>query len=446
MKSIYTDNFSESSYWIDSANVTQATSIFLAPLPKKVDVVIVGGGLTGSAAAYEIAKAGRSVLVLDAKTPGQGASSRNAGMLGRNTKHSFLALKNTAGLAAAVSYFRELRQVFDYTRDFILSEKIECGYREGGRITVANDDAHFKSLVAEYDAREKYLGEPYKRIQHVPDELGSGRYAGGILVDDNVTIQPALYTRALIRRAQAAGAQYIGNTPVMSVFRNGERFDVQTPYETLSAGDVLIATNGYTGNLVPWLGRRMIQIDSYVVATEPLPADLIQSVMSNFRHGIDSTRRPNSFRVSPDGTRILFGGRSGEPLRRPLRSIARDIHADMVRVFPQLHDVRLSHAWGGRCGVTWDKFPHLGVHEGMHYALGLCFSGLATAPHLGRRAAAKILGATAFESCYAERSFPRVPYSARMLDCEAARQVIRIYGRIDHAGGRLAGQPLPQPS
>lgn len=428
-------SFTTEPYWITSA--PQPKSAPAASLPKRVDVVIVGAGLTGVSAAAELAKAGRDVLVLDAKEPGYGASSRNAGMLGRNTKHSFLGLVDSVGTTKAVEFFQELQQVFCHTRDRIHEEDIACQYQQNGRFVGALTPAHFDRLAREYEARAKHLGEDVQIVRETPEsEMGSPHYVGGVYVKDNASLHPALYTRAMIERAKKAGAKIEGWTPVTSIKKNGQHFTVQTPAGHVEARDVFIATNGYGGNLVPYLNRRLLPIETYIVATEELSPEQAQSILPHNRTYIDNTRRPMSIRLSPCGRRLLFGARTGVLPGNSMADIARTVHSDIAYIFPQLHDVKISNAWGGRCGVTWDMYPHVGTYEGMHYALGYCFSGLAMAPWLGEKAARRILRTSDTETSFAERRFPRTMWPARAFDSLAARMVINYYGWADHTRNR----------
>lgn len=433
--SIFTSDFTDRSYWLTSAPAPNAPAL---ALPATAEIVIVGAGLTGLSAGHDLACAGRSVVILDGGTPGEGASSRNAGMLGRNTKHSFLGLAKAKGQEVAIRYFRDLHRVFLSSIARITAEGLACDYQQNGRIVIAHTPEQFAGLRAEYEARARHLGEAVTILDKgSQSEVGSSGFVGAVHVHDNGAVHAGRYTQAFIARAAQAGAAIIGQAPVSAITREGQGFLVRTPKGEIRAREVLLCTNGYTETLMPWISRRLIQIESYLVATEPLPPEVIASVFPHNRTYIDSTRRPMSMRLSPDGTRILFGARTGEPKNQPIRETARLIHGDIVATFPQLRGYRLSNAWGGRCGVTWDHFPHVGQHEGIHYALGYNFSGLAMAPYLGELLARQVLGAprdTEFQS----RDFPTVLMPARAFDAAATRQVIRYYGWRDHASMRRA--------
>ncbi len=175
---------------------------------------------------------------------------------------------------------------------------------------------------------------------------------------------------------------------------------------------MLVATNGYTTALTPWLVQRLIPINAYMAATAPLSENLTTSILPNHRMYSDNRRRANYMQLSPDRRRLLFGGQTGRwPVS--LRDVARRLYLDMTMLFPDLEGVKLSHVWTGRCAATWDYYPRVGTHDGMHYALGYCFSGNAMAPYLGIRAARRILGAPDSETFFARTPFPKAPRYAR---------------------------------
>jgi glycine/D-amino acid oxidase-like deaminating enzyme len=408
---ILAGDFKEKPYWWEA--VARPRDPAPPPPPKRADVVIVGGGLTGVAAAWELVRGGRDVVVLDAIEPGEGASSRNAGMLGRHSKHAFIDLAATMGLDTARAFFGELREIYDAAVKRIQEERLDCDFRKCGRFVGALSPAHHDKLVKEFEARARHLGEEVEFVSaSEPFEVGSMRYYGGVRIIENASIQPARHYQAMRRRAEAVGARVVGHTEVTGIVREDRNFEVHTARGTVRARDVLIATNGYSGRLTPWIAKRLAPINAYMIATEPLSDNLAKSVLPAHRTYTDNRRSGNYMQLSPDGTRLLFGGRTGR-LPSSLRQLAGDLYREMVFLFPQLEGVRIAHAWTGRCAATWDYFPRTGIHDGVHYSLGYCFSGNAMAPHLGVKAARRILGKADAHTFFAKDRFPRVPLIAR---------------------------------
>jgi glycine/D-amino acid oxidase-like deaminating enzyme len=181
---------------------------------------------------------------------------------------------------------------------------------------------------------------------------------------------------------------------------------VRTTRGAIQCGEVLLATNGYTDRLLPALRRRMIPVGSYIIATEELPPELGASLIPGRRMLFDSKNFLYYWRLSPDGRRMLFGGRASfAPTSIPK---ARDwLYSAMTRVHPQLAGVRVEHAWGGQLGFTFDRMPHIGRMAGITYALGYCGTGVAMSTYFGQLAADWIAG-DPLPDCW-ERPFPTVP-------------------------------------
>ena len=152
-----------------------------------------------------------------------------------------------------------------------------------------------------------------------------------------------------------------------------------------------MATNGYTGAPTPWLRRRVIPIGSYVIATEPIAQDVMDWVMPTDRIVSDSRKVVYYYRPSPDRRRIIFGGRVTSGETDPRISGVR-LRRDLVRLFPELSAVRVSHSWMGFVAYTFDTLAHIGRRDGIHYAMGYCGSGVSMAAYLGTRIGQQLLG------------------------------------------------------
>ncbi len=167
---------------------------------------------------------------------------------------------------------------------------------------------------------------------------------------------------------------------------------------------MLVATNGYTGPLLPFFSRRLLPIASYQIATEALPDGLMDALNPGRRMISDSKRNLFYTRPSPDGTRMIFGSR---PAIRELgeREAARRLYSKLVQLWPALRDVRITHAWKGYIAMTSDKLAHIGTHEGVHYALGCNGNGVALMSYLGHRIAKNMLGVERDMGAFGEGTF-----------------------------------------
>ncbi|MEM7378717.1 MAG: FAD-binding oxidoreductase [Pseudomonadota bacterium] len=375
-------------------------------LPNEADVVIVGAGLTGLSAARTLARAGRSVLVLDRGAPGIGASSRNGGQVGGGHRlhPSVLDAQYGRDLATRLLHEAHIDSV-DFFNALIASEGIDCDWEACGRF-------RGNWTAAEYDAGARDLDALRKRIpltayavprdqQHT--EISTELYAGGTVFPTHGAINPAKYTRGLLDAACRAGARVIGDTEVHRI-ETGSLDRVHTAKGTVSCGSVLIATNGYTGPATPALRRRIVPVPSFIVATDVLGENRVRALMPARRVYVESRVRHCYFRPSPDGQRLVFGGRAA--LFPVSEAIAQSQLSRLIAdVFPELADTPLTHSWRGFTGFSFAQLPHVGQVDGLHLAMGYSGNGNTMAPYLGHKAALQILGDPEGDTAFSHTRF-----------------------------------------
>jgi glycine/D-amino acid oxidase-like deaminating enzyme len=402
------NDFLEEPWWWHAAPRPAQSSV--DNFPDSADVVVVGSGFTGLSAALTLAKAGREVVVLDAQAPGYGASSRNAGFVGRTLKHSFGALLQAYGLNYATQVYRELDAAFDLVFELVSRENINCYLTRCGRFMGALTGAQRMLMTDELELRHKHLGHPFQMISESEqsEEIGAGRYVGGALIPDLGSIHPGLYHLGLLNAARLASARIIGYTPVTAVRSDGAEFQVDTPRGVLTARDVIVATNGYTNRGVPWLQRRVIPFHGYMIATDVLSEDVITQILPNNRTFHDYNNNLVYIRQAPDQPRLLMGAYTGGPVDR-LSTKAEKLKRRLDVIFPELSEVKISRIWSGQCAGTFDLWPHVGMHNGVHYALGYCFAGLPMGTYLGDKAAKQVLGLPEAKTVFADRAFRSHP-------------------------------------
>ena len=214
-------------YWWEAA---PRPRLAVDALPGRVDVAIIGSGYTGLSAALTLARAGRNVLVLEAGDPGTGASTRNAGFVGRTLKHSFPEIIAAMGEGRATSIYREMRAIFDFIIDLIRRERIDCHLDPCGRFIAALSPKHYEELVRIWDLRQRKLGDSFEAVPRAEQhrEVASDLYHGGVVIPDHHSIHPALYHRGLLTRAMEAGARVMPETPVLGVAPEAQGFSVRT--------------------------------------------------------------------------------------------------------------------------------------------------------------------------------------------------------------------------
>ncbi|WP_170984181.1 NAD(P)/FAD-dependent oxidoreductase [Rhodoligotrophos defluvii] len=402
---IFSPGFRAEPYWWDAAPLRREE--IQQPLPQSAEIVIVGSGFTGLSAALTLARAGRDVVILDQDSIGAGASTRNFGMLGRQYKYDLLTLISRFGIERAKTLYAACNEAFAFVNALIEREGIDCFHAPSGRFVAANTPAHFDALEKELAARRELFGHQFHMVRRAEqgEELGTAQFVGGAVIPEHRMVHPGLFHRGLSERVARAGASFHAQTRVVGIERQGAGWLVQTDRGPIAARELIVATNGYTGSATPWLRRRIVPIRAYMIATEPLDPALLASVLPSRRGFHDCARDMQYARISPDGTRLLFGAMTGEQ-HDDLTDVAAALHRRMLALFPQLGPVRLSHVWTGQCGGTFDFFPHRGQHEGMHYALGYCFgAGMPFGTYLGDAVARGILG----EEAVTALDFPTMP-------------------------------------
>jgi glycine/D-amino acid oxidase-like deaminating enzyme len=378
--------------------------------PPSTDVAIIGSGITGLVAALHLARGGRQVTIFEAREPGYGASTRNAGYVGRTLKHGFGELVENHGLPFAMHIYGELMEAFLAVKETVESENIACHYSQQGRLLLATSSAMYEAMAREFTLREKHLREPFAMVSRAEQtkEIGTGRYFGGAKIEDHAGLHPGLYHQGLLDAARAAGVTVAAHTPVLHIGRNGKGFIVQTPRGRVAARDVIVATNGYSGDAFPWLKRRVMPFDAYQTVSEPMNAERVRQMLPGDRTFIDWNFNVDWVRRAPgEPTRIVFGGLTGGR-NQDLRVMAERLHIRLTRMFPELSDLRFDHVWTGKCGGTFDLYPHIGSHDGIHFAVGYCFAGVPMGTLFGQKLARRILGRKGGESAF-DRPMPSNP-------------------------------------
>jgi glycine/D-amino acid oxidase-like deaminating enzyme len=374
-------------FWTEDAAPSQNIA---KPQPDCVDVAIIGSGYTGLHAAHVLAKHGANVAVLEANSIGWGASSRNGGMVNPGLKLSAPELFHRYGDKQGEELWRWSMAAIDFVEDFIHNEGIQCYFERFGQVVLAFKPQHFTALQNEVRWHAQKLGDTVPQIvgpAELTSEIGTPTYFGGILDERAAGLHPAHYVYGLAEVTARAGAHLVENAPVRAVTKVNDHYEVMTPFGQLIAKDVLLATNGYTNNLIPSARRGIFSGGSYIITTEPLPAELQVSVSPRKRMFYDSKHFLNYFRLTPDG-RMLFGGRHNLSTDLPLEASAVELRRRMVEVFPQLAEVPISHTWTGKLGLTFDLMPHAGRLQegpapGIFYAYGYGGHGVAVASYLG---------------------------------------------------------------
>jgi glycine/D-amino acid oxidase-like deaminating enzyme len=355
------------------------------------DVAIVGGGITGLSTALHLAELKATVIVLEAEEPGWGASGRNGGQVNPGLKFDPDVVERDFGaeLGGRMNALAGAAPAFVF--DLIARLGIECEARRNGtlRAAVRPKQAAGIRTTAEQLARR---GAPVELLDAGALEAATGtdRYATALLDRRGGDLHPLRYSRGLARAAVGAGARVHGATRASGIARTGSGWAIRTPRGTVTAAHVVVATNGYTGDLWPGLQRSIVPVFGAIASTQPLPGELARSIMPKRAVLYESGAITVYYRVDVGG-RLLIGGRGPQheiSSTLPLKHLT----GYAQKLWPTLAGIRWTHAWGGRLAMTRDHYPH--VHEpapGIMVCLGYNGRGVAMATTMGAQLAARIL-------------------------------------------------------
>lgn len=357
----------------------------------KADVCVIGAGYTGLSAALHLAQAGRRVVVLEAHRVGFGASGRNGGQLGSGQRVDQDALEKMVGAAQAHVLWQLAEEAKALVKSLIHEHRIDChltpGVAHTGSTQAEVDDLHryVDLLNRKYDYDDVTALDAKACFELCP----SPDYKGGLLDMGAAHLHPLAFALGLARAAREAGVQIFERSCVHHL-DHGAPATIRTDAGRVVADHVVLACNGYLASLAQKVAARVMPINNFIIATEPLGERTAQ-VLTRDVAVADSRFVVNYFRLSHDG-RLLFGGGESYGYRFP-KDIPATVRKPMDIVFPQLKGVRIDYAWGGTLGITMKRFPYLArIAPNVLSASGYSGHGVGTATHAGKLMALAIEG------------------------------------------------------
>jgi gamma-glutamylputrescine oxidase len=360
----------------------------------RADVCVIGGGFTGLSAALNLAEHGFDVVLLEDECIGFGASGRNGGLIGSGQRKDVIEMERYFGLQRSREFWNFAEAAKADIRERVLQHTIDCDLQDGQLLGV-----HKKRYLGMAAETSKVLAErydyPHARAlnrEETRELVATDSFLEGMYDAQAMVIHPLNYALGLARAARAAGVRIFEASRVLRYTRR-DPVTVTTAKGQVAAAFVVLACNGYLGKLEPRVAGKIMPINNFVVATEPLGEPRAGALIAG-RFGVHDTRFVvNYFRLSKDH-RLLFGG--GENYRAGFpRDIAAFVRPNMLTLFPQLADVGIDYAWGGTLSVTVQRLPHLGrLQPNLFFAQGYSGHGVSIANFAGK-IIAEAIGGTA---------------------------------------------------
>jgi gamma-glutamylputrescine oxidase len=371
----------------------------------RVDVVVLGGGIAGCSAALHLAQRGYRVALVEAHTIGYGASGRSGGQTIFGLAAGQQALAAQVGRSDARRLFELSIEALDLTQALIAEHRIDCDYR-ANHVHVAVKPRHVMEL--QEWARELHEEYGYSSVKLLNrDELQahvqSGRYLGGLIDSRSGHLHPLKFTQGVARAAEAAGALIFENSRVLR-YRDGPEVTVHTAQGVVRCAHLILCGNAYIGAVAPALGRRILGVGTYIIATEPLGEERAKELLPSNAAIADINWILDYFRRSADH-RLLFGGRVSYSAVQPPR-LGESMRRRMLRIFPALADVKVGYTWGGYLDITMSRAPDFGrVAPNVFYLQGFSGHGMTLTGLAGKLVAEAVAGT-------AERFdvFARIPH------------------------------------
>jgi glycine/D-amino acid oxidase-like deaminating enzyme len=400
------------SFWTVSAPPFEGRS---EPLPATADVAIIGGGFTGLSAALALARRGASVVVLEAGAVAADGSGRNGGHVNNGLAVDYAGMAARVGSQRAAAWYRTYDDAVDTVERVVTDEAIDCDFSRRGKLKLAARPSHYEDLARSFEQLRREA-DPHVELvppQQLSDEIGSSRYAGGLLFKKSAQMHMGRFGRGLAEAAERRGALIHDHTPVLRMQRRqGQAYHLHTSRGTVAASQVLVATgvtrHGTYGSFSFWR-RRIVPIGSFIIVTEPLDPALAAAVLPKRRTYTTTETLHNYFRLTPDN-RMVFGGRARFAMSNPLSDAKSGgvLRSQLAEIFPALADVPIAYCWGGLIDMTWDRLPHAGEKDGLFYSMGYSGHGTQMSVHMGE-CMARVMAGDIGANPWRDRGWPAIP-------------------------------------
>ena len=357
------------------------------------DVCVVGGGIAGCSAALHLAERGLSVVLLEQHRIGWGASGRSGGQALFGVAAGQAKLRRLIGAADARAIWDVSVEALELLRSLIGRFRIDCDWAPGYLLTAVKPrhERELREEVEELHGTYGYTSVRYLERAALRAELATSRYGGALHDSNSGHLHPLNYTLGLAAAADSLGVRIFEDARAVSFAPAASRIRIATPRGEVRARQLVLCGNVYLGDTAPQLAQKIMGVATYIVATEPLGAARARELIANNPAVCDMNWVLDYFRRSADH-RLLFGGRVNYSGLRSFDAPAAT-RARMLRVFPQLKDVRIDYAWGGEVDITLNRAPHFGrLAPNVYFLQGFSGHGIALTGIAGKLVAEAIAG------------------------------------------------------
>lgn len=351
-----------------------------------VDICIIGGGLTGISSAINLSKKGYSVILCEARKIGWGASGRNGGQLGIGMRKDQFTIEKKLGLRHAKELWSLGLEAVEDVKNLIKENEIDCHLVNGVMSTACfeKDIDEYKFEIEHMAKNYDFEGYQFFNKEKIREEINSKMYLAGLLNSGSYHLNPLKLTLGLAKVAQKNNVKIFENTPIEKIREEGDRVQVMSKKGLIRANQVVVACNGYLDSILGSKKNKFMPINNYVVATEPLGEKRARQIIKNNYAVCDTRFIIDYYRFSEDW-RMIFGG--GETFTSNfVKNATSFVSKRMIKVFPQLQNVKIDYSWGGTLAITVNRLPHFGtlMNNKVSYAFGYSGHGLALSVLAGK--------------------------------------------------------------
>ncbi|MRH41714.1 FAD-dependent oxidoreductase [Aquibacillus halophilus] len=361
---------------------------------QQCDVVIIGGGYSGLSTSYFLQQKDVKTIVLEKDLVGSGASGRNGGELLTGYMDSASSLIKKKGIDVARRMYQLSLDSIDLIETIIESNDIDCAFTRKGSLKAAYRASDIDGMKREQEVLEREFNHKVKIVEpsEMQTELKTTFYHGGRIDEKCGHFHPLNYALGLADAVENFGGVIYENSEALRIERDANnKVIVKTTSGRVFADEIVIVTNGYSGDLNKRIKRTIVPVESIMIATEPMPEELMKDLIKNNRAVSDSKNLLYYFRRTADN-RMAFGGSGRSTNKRDQLLLFNQLQSGMTTVFPDLREAKVEYQWSGKVGITKEKLPYMGrLEDGTYFAYGYAGHGAALSTIMGQAIARKIV-------------------------------------------------------